>query len=224
MKMILNNNVEFLVDSIIHMGNSFEINFKEGVSYLDVQPIYDPVSPIFDKKALRKITLVNEESGEIQGVHLGYTEVSNISCFKNQVKVLVERENEVATDLELTKEDVISTIGINQQQDTLIVETELRLMDIEMTLEELTQSKGIALSSLSLVRSTSGDLLMRMVIEGNYASKESMMNTIQKYYDRGRITEEEYNNLIQALYPEESNIATLPIEEPTKKRTRKKSN
>lgn len=219
MKMILNNNVEFLVDAIIHMGNSFEINFKEGVSYFDVQPIYDPISPIFDKKALRKITLVNEETGEIEGVHLGYTEVTNISCLNNKVKILIERENEVATDLELTKDSVTNTININQQQDTLIVETELRLMDIEMTLEELTQTKGISLYSLNSVRSASGDLLMRMIQNGNYTSKESMMDTIQKYYDRGRITEEEYLKLKISLYPESE---IMPLDVTPKKASRKK--
>ena len=111
--------------------------------------------------------------------------------------------------------------AITNQQDMLILETDLRLMDVEIALEDMVSNPISLATSLSVSRGASYDLLARMVEEGNYTSKEQMMSNIQKYYDRGRITEEEYNKLRISLYPE-LEIMPLEVEEEKPKKTRKK--
>ena len=111
--------------------------------------------------------------------------------------------------------------AITNQQDMLILETDLRLMDVEIALEDMVSNPISLATSLSVSRGTSYDLLARMVEEENYTSKEQMMSNIQKYYDRGRITEEEYLKLKISLYPE-LEIMPLEVEEEKPKKTRKK--
>lgn len=109
--------------------------------------------------------------------------------------------------------------AITNQQDMLILETDLRLMDVEIALEDMVSNPISLATSLSVSRGTSYDLLARMIEEGNYTSKEQMMSNIQKYYDRGRITEEEYLKLKISLYPE---LEIMPLEATPKKASRKK--
>lgn len=105
---------------------------------------------------------------------------------------------------------------VTKQQDILILETDLRLMDLEFAIEELAPTPF----SLNLARGSYFDLLMRMIEEENYTSKEQMLSNIDKYFSRGRITEEEYYKLKVALYPE---FEVMPLnEEEPKKTTRKR--
>lgn len=85
-----------------------------------------------------------------------------------------------------------------KQQDVLILEADLRIMDIEFMMEDLMGSPISEAKQLT-ARGSSYDLLLRMIEEGNYSSEEVMKNNIRKYYDRNRITEEEYLSLIEAL-------------------------
>lgn len=105
---------------------------------------------------------------------------------------------------------------VSKQQDTLLLETDLRLMDLEFAIEELSPNPF----SLNLARGSYFDLLMRMIEEENYTAKEQMLSNIDKYFSRGRITEEEYYKLKVALYPE---FEVMPLnEEEPKKTTRKR--
>lgn len=104
---------------------------------------------------------------------------------------------------------------VSKQQDTLLLETDLRLMDLEFAIEELAPTPF----SLNLARGSYFDLLMRMIEEENYTSKEQMLSNIDKYFSRGRITEEEYYKLKVALYPE---FEVMPLNEEEPKKTPRK--
>lgn len=123
--------------------------------------------------------------------------------------------------IDMVHKENVELKGITRQQDLLILETDLRIMDIEFALEDIITNPITLGEPLSTLRGTSYDLLLRMVEEGNYTSKEQMLSNIQKYYDRGRITEEEYNKLRISLYPE-LEIMPLEVEEEKPKKTRKK--
>ena len=117
-----------------------------------------------------------------------------------------------------------------QQQDTIIMENDMRLMDVEIAIETmLSPENPVQTMTLVSTHSSSFDLLYRIVSSGNYTDKEGMKANIQKYYDRKRITEEEYYELLWILYPEtkpmplEAEIIELEEEVTPKKRTRKKS-
>lgn len=118
-----------------------------------------------------------------------------------------------------------------QQQDTIIMENDMRLMDVEIVLEEFFKGENALVQTIALVStySSSFDLLHRIVSSGNYTDKEGMKANIQKYYDRKRITEEEYYELLWILYPEtkpmplEAEVVKTEEEVTPKKRTRKKS-
>lgn len=117
-----------------------------------------------------------------------------------------------------------------QQQDTIIMENDMRLMDVEIAIETmLSPENPVQTMTLVSTHSSSFDLLYRIVSSGNYTDKEGMKANIQKYYDRKRITEEEYYELLWILYPEtkpmplEAEIIEPEEEVTPKKRTRKKS-
>lgn len=117
-----------------------------------------------------------------------------------------------------------------QQQDTIIMENDMRLMDVEIAIETmLSPENPVQTMTLVSTHSSSFDLLYRIVSSGNYTDKEGMKANIQKYYDRKRITEEEYYELLWILYPEtkpmplEAEVVKTEEEVTPKKRTRKKS-
>lgn len=92
---------------------------------------------------------------------------------------------------------------ITKQQDILLLESDLRLMDVEFAIEGLLDSPiALANTKQMSARGSSYDLLLRMIVEGNYTNKEVMESNIQKYYDRNRITEEEYLYLLEVLNSE----------------------
>lgn len=95
---------------------------------------------------------------------------------------------------------------ITKQQDILLLESDLRLMDVEFAIEDLMDTPVVLNARTASTKGSSYDLLLRIVTEGNYTSKKAMENNIKKYYDRGRITEEEYEALLSDLYPEEKTV------------------
>lgn len=105
-KMILQNEKEFQVESLIDNNGILEIEFSPGTTYLDVASVYDPsTGESFSLDVLRRFNLIDEK-GELVGTHIGYTEVVNISAFNGVIKVHIKRELELKTEVEELKETV----------------------------------------------------------------------------------------------------------------------
>lgn len=102
-KIVLNNKIELSIVSIVDNMATLEITFNQGTSYSTISSIYDSFeNPNFSKEALRRMEIYNE-SGELQGVHLGYTETQDISSFNGVVKVKIKQEDPLKTEVELLK-------------------------------------------------------------------------------------------------------------------------
>lgn len=108
-KMILNNGIELKVKTlIINYGGELTIEFEEGVTYEDVAPYYDPImSKTYDEDNLRRFELYSENGG-LDGVHLGYTITKNISCLNGVVKVLLEKESELRTEVKSLQKELLT--------------------------------------------------------------------------------------------------------------------
>lgn len=125
------------------------------------------------------------------------------TTYLESLELVNEGIKEFLDDSDLQK-DINSLKSTTRQQDVMIMETDLRVMDLEFILEEFANvSVNLSASTKVDARTSSFDLLSRMILEENYTSKEQMKSTVQKYYDRHRITEEEYQKLNHLLYPSE---------------------
>lgn len=102
-------------------------------------------------------------------------------------------------------------------QDRTIVENDMRMMDLEWALEDLiTSINPTAKINLMEVFSMFGrsatyfNQLKQMIEMENYDSKEDMERILNKYAagSRPRITQEEYDQLFDLLYPPVYDIPT----------------
>lgn len=142
-KMILQDGKEFSVESLIDVNGVLEIEFSQGTAYLDVASVYDPISEEFNEDALRRFELINGKE-EIEGIHIGYTEVKNISAFNGVVKVQVAKELELKTDvvqlkkdseeLKVMKENFVSLESELMITNQYVTDLELELFEIKMQL------------------------------------------------------------------------------------------
>jgi hypothetical protein len=122
---------------------------------------------------------------------------NNIS---NVVKILQEKvsllENNVKTSQEI--------------QDMMILESDIRILDMELALMEHMPIK-LNLGENSMLRSlTYFNFLKNHIINETY-SKDYLENVMNKYLDTNRLTKDEYDELYKMLYPQNYNIK-LPIE------------
>lgn len=117
---------------------------------------------------------------------------------------MVDFETLVKMDAMNTEKENLK--AISNQQDILLLEADIRIMDIEFAIEDLMDTPVVLNARTASTKGSSYGLLLRMVTEGNYTSKKAMENNIKKYYDRGRISEEEYEALLSDLYPEEETV------------------
>ena len=123
---------------------------------------------------------------------------NNIS---NVVKILQEKVN-------LLESNVIAS---QEVQDMMILESDLRILDIELALMEhmpITLNLG---ENTMLRSATYFNFLKNHIINETY-EKEYLENVINKYLATGRINQDEYDELYKLLYPQNYDIA-LPIEE-----------
>ena len=96
------------------------------------------------------------------------------------------------------------------QQDMMILESDIRILDMELALMEHMPVK-LNLGENSMLRSaTYFNFLKNHIINETY-SKDYLENVMNKYLATNRLTQEEYNELYKMLYPPVYDIA-LPIE------------
>ena len=104
-----------------------------------------------------------------------------------------------------------SNVKASQEvQDMMILETDMRMLDIELALMEFIPMK-LNLGGSDMLRSaTYFNFLKNHIINETY-EKEYLENVMNKYLATGRINQDEYNELYKMLYPPVYDIE-LPIE------------
>lgn len=104
-----------------------------------------------------------------------------------------------------------SNIKASQEvQDMMILETDMRMLDIELALMEFAPMT-LNLGGSNMLRSaTYFNFLKNHIINETY-EKEYLENVMNKYLATGRINQDEYNELYKILYPPVYDIE-LPIE------------
>lgn len=141
---------------------------------------------------------------------------------KEQEKIQIEKD-------QVTLEEVTKKISILEAenkalkesqdiQDRTIVENDMRMMDIEWALEDLILTNNldtkINLTEVFNMRfgrsATYFNQLKQMIERENYDSKEEMERILNKYKSgrNPRITQEEYDQLFDLLYPPVYDIPT----------------
>lgn len=136
----------------------------------------------------------------------------------------VEPEEPKLTEIELMQEKISileaensALLESQKVQDRTIVENDMRMMDLEWALEDLiTSINPTAKINLTEVFSMFGrsatyfNQLKQMIEMENYDSKEDMERILNKYAagSRPRITQEEYDQLFDLLYPPVYDIPT----------------
>lgn len=104
-----------------------------------------------------------------------------------------------------------SNVKASQEvQDMMILETDMRMLDIELALIEFIPMK-LNLGGSDMLRSaTYFNFLKNHIINETY-EKEYLENVMNKYLATGRINQDEYDELYKMLYPPVYDIE-LPIE------------
>lgn len=104
-----------------------------------------------------------------------------------------------------------SNVKASQEvQDMMILETDMRMLDIELALMEFIPMT-LNLGGSNMLRSaTYFNFLKNHIINETY-EKEYLENVMNKYLATGRINQDEYNELYKMLYPPVYDIE-LPIE------------
>lgn len=152
----------------------------------------------------------NNSDKEIIALHydinFGYIDFSS----ETEMQVL---QNKISI-LEAENSDLLESQKV---QDRTIVENDMRMMDLEWALEDLiTSINPTAKINLTEVFSMFGrsatyfNQLKQMIEMENYDSKEDMERMLNKYAagSRPRITQEEYDQLFDLLYPPVYDIPT----------------
>lgn len=151
--------------------------------------------------------IVNLETKELI---FSYEELPQEPVEPTEIEIIQEK----ISILEAENSDLLESQKV---QDRTIVENDMRMMDLEWALEDLiTSINPTAKINLTEVFSMFGrsatyfNQLKQMIEMENYDSKEDMERILNKYAagSRPRITQEEYDQLFDLLYPPVYDIPT----------------
>ena len=123
---------------------------------------------------------------------------SNIS---NVVKILQEKVSLLESNVKTSQEI----------QDMMILESDMRILDMELALMEHMPIK-LNLGENSILRSATYFSFLKNHIVNETYSKDYLENVMNKCLTTNRLTQEEYDELYKMLYPPKYDIE-LPIEE-----------
>lgn len=137
-----------------------------------------------------------------------------VECGAIVPKTTLKVHNNISNVVSLLQKKVSlleSNIKASQEvQDMMILETDMRMLDIELALMEFIPMT-LNLGGSNMLRSaTYFNFLKNHIINETY-EKEYLENVMNKYLATGRINQDEYNELYKMLYPPVYDIE-LPIE------------
>lgn len=138
-----------------------------------------------------------------------------VECGAIVPKTTLKVHNNISNVVSLLQKKVSlleSNIKASQEvQDMMILETDMRMLDIELALMEFAPMKLNLLGGSDMLRSaTYFNFLKNHIINETY-EKEYLENVMNKYLATGRINQDEYDELYKMLYPPVYDIE-LPIE------------
>ena len=147
------------------------------------------------------ITYANETNYVVEsGVLSPKTTLKVHSNISNVVSLLQKKVSLLESDVKASQE----------VQDMMILETDMRMLDVELALMEFIPMT-LNLGGSNMLRSaTYFNFLKNHIINETY-EKEYLENVMNKYLATGRINQDEYNELYKMLYPPVYDIE-LPIE------------
>lgn len=137
-----------------------------------------------------------------------------VNCGAIVPKTTLKVHNNISNVVSLLQKKVSlleSNVKASQEvQDMMILETDMRMLDIELALMEFIPMT-LNLGGSNMLRSaTYFNFLKNHIINETY-EKEYLENVMNKYLATGRINQDEYNELYKMLYPPVYDIE-LPIE------------
>ena len=137
-----------------------------------------------------------------------------VNCGAIVPKTTLKVHNNISNVVSLLQKKVSileSNVKASQEvQDMMILETDMRMLDIELALMDF-MPMTLNLGGSNMLRSaTYFNFLKNHIINETY-EKEYLENVMNKYLATGRINQDEYNELYKMLYPPVYDIE-LPIE------------
>ena len=137
-----------------------------------------------------------------------------VECGAISPKTTLKAHNNISNIVSLLQKKVSlleSNVKASQEvQDMMILETDMRMLDIELALMEFIPMT-LNLGGSNMLRSaTYFNFLKNHIINETY-EKEYLENVMNKYLATGRINQDEYDELYKMLYPPVYDIE-LPIE------------
>lgn len=145
-----------------------------------------------------------------------YTNETNyiVECGAIAPKTTLKVHNNISNVVKILQEKVSlleSNVKASQEvQDMMILETDMRMLDIELALMEFVPMT-LNLGGNSMLRSATYFNFVKNHIVNETYEKEYLENVMNKYLATGRINQDEYDELYKMLYPPVYDIE-LPIE------------
>ena len=176
--------------------------FKQWLQTNNVTVVYQLAQEkVYECTNIDLITYANETNFIIEsGVLSPKTTLKVHNNISNVVRLLQEKVSLLESNVKASQE----------VQDMMILETDMRMLDIELALMEFIPMT-LNLGGSNMLRSaTYFNFLKNHIINETY-EKEYLENVMNKYLATGRINQDEYNELYKMLYPPVYDIE-LPIE------------
>ena len=176
--------------------------FKQWVQANNVTVVYQLAEEkIYECTNIDLITYANETNYIVESGAISPKSILKVhNNISNVVKILQEKVSLLESNVKASQE----------VQDMMILETDMRMLDIELALMEFVPMK-LNLGGSDMLRSaTYFNFLKNHIINETY-EKEYLENVMNKYLATGRINQDEYDELYKMLYPPVYDIE-LPIE------------
>lgn len=177
-------------------------SFKQWLQANNVTVVYQLAEEkVYECTNIDLITYVNETNYVVEsGVLSPRTTLKVHNNISNVVSLLQKKVSLLESNVKASQE----------VQDMMILETDMRMLDIELALMEFIPI-NLNLGGSDMLRSaTYFNFLKNHIINETY-EKEYLENVMNKYLATGRINQDEYNELYKMLYPPVYDIE-LPIE------------
>lgn len=195
------NNIDIRV-SRAKLSTQDAQGFKQWLQANNVTVVYQLAEEkVYECTNIDLITYANETNFIVESSALSpKTTLKVHSNISNVVSLLQKKVSLLESNVKASQE----------VQDMMILETDMRMLDIELALMEFIPMK-LNLGGSNMLRSaTYFNFLKNHIINETY-EKEYLENVMNKYLATGRINQDEYNELYKMLYPPVYDIE-LPIE------------
>lgn len=193
----VDKNINITVDGVVEVEE-----FKNNLNTNNVTVVYQLAEEkVYECTNIDLITYANETNYVVEsGAIVPKTTLKVHNNISNVVSLLQKKVSLLESNVKASQE----------VQDMMILETDMRMLDIELALMEFIPMK-LNLGGSNMLRSaTYFNFLKNHIINETY-EKEYLENVMNKYLATGRINQDEYDELYKMLYPPVYDIE-LPIE------------